>query len=85
MTSKSEQYPCPCCGFLTLEEPPPGTFFICPVCYWEDDNAQFDDTSYAGGANRLSLDEAKRNFHLLGAKSPKHVGLVRKPTLEEMP
>ena len=26
------RYACPCCGYLTLPEEPPGTFDICPVC-----------------------------------------------------
>ena len=47
---------CPCCGCLTLDEEPPGTFEICPVCWWEDDNVQFDDPSYRGGANTRQLD-----------------------------
>src|SRR5436305_8121773 len=62
-------YACPCCGFLTLEEPPPGTYEICPVCYWEDDPVQFDDPSYTGGANRVSLAQARQNFLDLGAAS----------------
>src|SRR5436853_4534948 len=35
--------PCVCCGFPTLTEPPPRTFKVCPVCFWEDDYAQFRD------------------------------------------
>ncbi len=37
------RYACPCCGYLTLTEKPPGTFAICPVCFWEDDEVQFKD------------------------------------------
>lgn len=58
-------FPCPCCGYLTLGEPPPGTFSICPVCHWEDDRVQYDDPSYQGGANGSSLNEAKTNFQEL--------------------
>jgi hypothetical protein len=58
----AETFLCPCCGNPTLPEAPPGTFFICPVCGWEDDNVQFADPAYAGGANRLSLDEARASF-----------------------
>jgi hypothetical protein len=29
-------YPCPCCGFLTLDER--SCFEISPVCFWEDDD-----------------------------------------------
>lgn len=36
-----------------------GEYDICAVCGWEDDPAQADDSSYAGGANSHSLDEAR--------------------------
>ena len=43
-----ELYTCPCCGYKTLEECSPGTFEICPICFWEDDNVQFEDPLYEG-------------------------------------
>ncbi|WP_442944423.1 CPCC family cysteine-rich protein [Nostoc sp.] len=27
-------YPCPCCGYKTLNIKPPGTYLICPICFW---------------------------------------------------
>jgi hypothetical protein len=30
------KYTCPCCGHKTFNEPP-GSFDICPICYWQDD------------------------------------------------
>ena len=36
-----------------------GEYDICEVCGWEDDPVQTDDSSCAGGANVLSLDEAR--------------------------
>lgn len=80
----SALFACPCCGYPTLSERPPGTFAICPVCFWEDDDAQFRDPSFAGGANRVSLNDARRNFAEYGAS---HEGLrskVRAPTDEEV-
>lgn len=56
------KHPCPCCGYQTLREPPPGTFQTCPVCRWEDDNIQFEDPTYEGGANGVSLRQARKNF-----------------------
>jgi hypothetical protein len=50
--------PCPCCSNLTIYEP--GSYEICEICEWEDDPVQSDDPSYAGGANKISLDEARR-------------------------
>lgn len=55
-------YTCPCCGYRTLEQPPPGTYAICVLCDWEDDAVQYEDVDYAGGANTLSLRTAQRNF-----------------------
>ncbi|GGI96939.1 CPCC family cysteine-rich protein [Paenibacillus hunanensis] len=62
-----EKFPCPCCKNFTLDEQPPGTFDICPVCLWEDDNVQFYNPSYKGGANRISLQEAQENFKKFGS------------------
>lgn len=81
----SKSYPCPCCGFLTLSEPPPGTFEICPVCCWEDDDVQFDDLFFRGGANDMSLSEARDSFTVIGAKSEEYVNTARKPLLDEVP
>lgn len=78
-------YACPCCGYLTFDDDPPGTFEICPVCGWEDDEVQFRDSSYAGGANSVSLDQARENFTAIGAIDEKSLGAVRKPLPEEIP
>lgn len=54
-------FPCPCCGFLTYEEPP-GSYEICSICGWEDDPVQAANPCYAGGANSESLERAQDNF-----------------------
>jgi hypothetical protein len=49
---------CPCCGQKTL---PLNSFFdICHVCGWEDDKSQSDDPDNSGGANKLSLNQARK-------------------------
>jgi len=78
-------YPCPCCGYLTFDEQPCGNYEICPVCFWEDDNVQNENSSYAGGANRISLEQAKENFAKYGAVKPEFAKQVRKPLLSEFP
>ena len=78
------RYACPCCGFLTLRDEPPGTFAICPVCFWEDDDAQFNDQTYAGGANRVSLSEARKNFSEYGAVTREFRDRARAPLPVEM-
>ena len=59
---KQTMYTCPCCGYKTLGEKPPGTYEICELCGWEDDAVQFDDPDYEGGANSESLREAQHVF-----------------------
>jgi len=56
------KFTCPCCGYKTLDEQPPGTYEICGLCRWEDDSVQFKDPDYEGGANRESLRAAQYNF-----------------------
>jgi hypothetical protein len=81
----SKRFACPCCGFLTLDEAPPGTFEICPVCYWEDDNVQHEDPNYRGGANGVNLNEARANFRTFGAVTTDAVTRVRPPRPDEHP
>lgn len=82
---ENDRYSCPCCGYLTYSEKPPGSFDICPVCYWEDDNVQNDDPTFSGGANDVSLVEAKNNFQRFGAIKKRYVSKVRKPLPSEKP
>jgi rubredoxin len=79
------RYPCPCCGYLTLPESPPGTYAICPVCAWEDDPVQFTDDRYAGGANHVCLAEARENFIRTGAAAEGMRQHVRPPREDEIP
>lgn len=62
-----KKYQCPCCSNYTLPEQPTGTYYICPVCYWEDDNIQYYDPDYTGGANKMSLNEARESYIICGA------------------
>jgi hypothetical protein len=77
--------PCPCCGYLTFGDDSPGSFEICPVCFWEDDPVQFKDPTYKGGANDVNLEEARKNYHAFGACSQELTDKVRKPRPEEIP
>ena len=69
--SEEKKYPCPCCGSLTLSEPPPGTFDICDVCDWEDDRVQYDEPGLDEGANHVSLREARENYRKYGIADPR--------------
>ncbi|MFD8498067.1 CPCC family cysteine-rich protein [Amycolatopsis sp. NPDC059657] len=62
----TDRFPCPCCGHLMFDEPP-GSYYICSVCFWEDDSVQLRWPDWAGGANKPSLIEAQDNYLRLGA------------------
>ena len=79
--SASTNYPCPCCGYLTLDEPP-GNFDICQVCYWEDDSS---DPDVGGGANGVPLNTARDNFKKFRASEERWVTVVRPPLRHEVP
>lgn len=62
---KTIYYECPCCNHLVFKEL--HCFEICPICGWEDDNVQFEDPNFSGGANKLSLNDYRINyFHKKG-------------------
>jgi len=79
------RYPCPCCGYYTLDEKPPGTDTICHVCWWHDDYVQFEDLAYEGGANELSLQQARENFRKIRVSDPSLKQHTREPLPEELP
>lgn len=70
---------------MTLSENTHETFEICPVCNWEDDDVQFNDPDFRGGANEESLNEARENYKQFGAVSKRFIKEVRAPLLDEIP
>jgi hypothetical protein len=72
-------YPCPCCGYVVFDEPP-GSFAICPICFWEDDVVQLRFPAWAVGANRASLIDAQQSFQRVGASKPGFAQNCRTPT-----
>ena len=75
-------YPCPCCGHLVFREPP-GSYSICPICFWEDDNIQLRWPDWPGGANKPSLIESQQNFMAMGAMEYRFAGNVRGAAADE--
>jgi hypothetical protein len=59
-----------------------GTYAICPIFRWEDDWAQFRDPHYRGGANKVSLAEARASFEAIGVSDPRRRDRAREPTAE---
>lgn len=81
---KGDGYLCDCCGYITMGEER-GSFDICPVCGWEDDDIQFDNPDMAGGANAVSLNQARENFRNFKNHDPKSGFKVRDPLPDEIP
>ena len=79
----AQPYRCLCCACWTLPAEPPGTFTLCPVCGWEDDAFQGTHPDFAGGANAVSLNTARKNFRALGASDVRRLVRTRRPTAEE--
>jgi hypothetical protein len=79
------KYSCPCCGNFTLQEKPTGTYYICKVCFWEDDNVQYNNPNLEGGANKVSLNQARQNYADMQVSDVKYADKVREPTLSELP
>ena len=79
------RYQCKCCKYFTLKDEPieprkhPGTFEICPVCFWEDDSLQYLNPDESYGPNGVSLNNAKENFKKYGAIRRDAVKHVRTP------
>jgi hypothetical protein len=59
--------PCFCCGYKTLTKR--GEYFVCKVCYWEDDGN--NDLYQYNNVNKMSLFEARENFFKIGVISEK--------------
>lgn len=55
----AESKTCPCCQQTEVEE---FDYGICKICGWENDNVQFNNPDYRGGANKESLNEARAKF-----------------------
>ena len=77
---------CPCCEYITFLKDTSDTYNICPVCYWENESDQlYDPSAPAGGANSVSLNQARQNFLSIGASDEQSIPHVRKPLPKEFP
>ena len=82
--SANGKYFCKCCDYNTLIEFPNGTYEICKICFWEDDNYQNEKPNEKGGPNRVSLNQARKNFAEFGACEIEMKINVRKPGENEI-
>ncbi len=56
----STPHTCPVCGKYEFEGY--GSFDVCEVCGWEDDSTQENNPDEDGGANHMSLNEARAAY-----------------------
>ena len=54
---KSNVIKCPVCGKSDVEE-----YDICPFCNWKNYPIQLADPMSSGGANKMSLEEARKAY-----------------------
>ncbi|MGO5489943.1 MULTISPECIES: CPCC family cysteine-rich protein [Acidaminococcus] len=58
MEEKNNYHKCLCCGKGIVEGNQ--LYDICSICGWEDDPVQAGNPEFSGGANKMSLDEARK-------------------------
>ncbi|UNI72457.1 MAG: cysteine-rich CPCC protein [Chaetfec virus UA24_244] len=56
-TNEINKILCPVCGKEAVRE-----YDICPVCNWENDLIQLERPDLGGGANAMSLNEAREAY-----------------------
>jgi hypothetical protein len=79
--ARGQGYPCPCCGHVVFDEPP-GSYSICPICFWEDDLVQLrGSTTPAERIARASSRAA--TFRRVGAMEERFIGNIRPPSSDE--
>ena len=77
INSSEEKVYCKCCGYNTISEY--GEYEICAICYWEDDKYQTENPESINGANKISLNQARKNFAEFGAVEIEFTKNVRIP------
>ena len=70
---------CPCCGYNTFDPEKRLESEICPICFWEDDALQFNDTQLECSANLVSLAQAQVNFEQYEASEEDMKRYCQKP------
>ena len=79
-----EKYTCACCGFKTLSEES-GSYEICAVCSWQEDSVMNDNPDSWGGANKVCLRQAQRNYIEFGASEKRFKGKLVREFYEKNP
>lgn len=78
-------WPCPCCGFITIPNKGNALAYICPVCLWEIDLFIQRENEASDQNHGLTLDEARKNYRQFGAILPELKKYCREPKDYEYP
>jgi hypothetical protein len=76
MRKRRAKFTCPCCGYKTFSRSP-GYYEICHVCFWEDDPVQLLNPWDHPGANKVSLQQAQKNYADFGVSEAKFKSYVK--------
>lgn len=69
------KYKCPCCGYWAIESDDEVVVEFCDVCLWQYDEVAHDNPNKnVGGANKISLNEARENYIKYGVSKKKYIG-----------
>lgn len=78
---------CPCCGYFTIVHDYEIIVEICDVCGWQYDIAGQENPNKATGPNKVSLNEAKRNYKQHKVSDIRFLAnnWTREPLADELP
>lgn len=85
MKSNMKRIQCPCCQYFTIESDDEVIVDICDVCFWQFDYTAHLKPDEESGANKISLNQAIKNYKKIGVSKPQRKHLVRAPLEEELP
>lgn len=75
----NNKYTCPACGYKVFTNTV-GSDDICPICFWHDDSIDLAAMYDPLGPNKVSLEQAQKNFSEFGAIEERLREHVRRPT-----
>jgi len=83
---KNDNAQCPCCGNYTIFYDPEleVTNDVCEVCYWQYDWVSHSNPTISIGPNRVSFNQARKNYKRFGACEKRLIEYVRLPLPEEL-
>ena len=75
---------CPCCNCLTIDDSIYPITTVCEVCYWQYDETCQENPDISIGPNKVSLNDARKNYKAFKASEYRFIEFVRKPYANEI-